>query len=72
MLAASYCVVTALLLTLLSSGAMEEQRYRTLLCSPSLLSFALVFAVTLALGFGFGSGAAVRRLIGALQRSWPP
>jgi hypothetical protein len=66
--AAPYCLVTALLLTVLGQGAVGEQSCAGVLCSR-LVSSAGVLAMTLALGFlSFGIGAAVHGLLNRVRR----
>ena len=69
--AAAYCLLTALLLTLLSVGAMDDQaRCEGLGCKPSLPNLFLAFFMALALAFlSFGCGAAIRRLLNRTNRA---
>jgi hypothetical protein len=69
--AAAFCLLTALLLTLLSVGAMDDQpACQGLGCKPSLTGLALAFFMTLALALlSFGCGAAIRRLIDRTKKA---
>ena len=69
--AIAYCLITALLLTLSSVGAMDDQpACEGLGCSPSPSGIAFAFCATLALAFiCYGAGIAVRWLFGWFKRA---
>jgi hypothetical protein len=60
----AYCLFTALLLTVISVGAMNDPTCQGLGCSATLPSLAIAFLLTLAIALlCFGSGIGVRKLI---------
>jgi hypothetical protein len=69
--AAAYCLLTALLLTLLSVGAMDGQPgCHGLGCKPTLSGLAVAFVMARALAFlSFGFGTAIRRFIDRTKKA---
>ena len=62
--AATYCIITAVVLTVISIGAMDDPLCYVTGCSFSVPHLALVFVGMLALGaFCTACGAGVRRLV---------
>ena len=66
------CLLTALLLTVLSLAAMNDlPACHGPGCTPSLPSLALAFLTTLALALlSYGCGVAVQRLVGSVRFGW--
>jgi hypothetical protein len=62
--AATYCIITAVVLTIISIGAMDDPLCYVTGCSFSIPHLALVFVATVALGvLCIACGAGIRRLV---------